>query len=853
MRNNILSIIFTLACSLFSCGINAQCVPNFFMFSNRVECLGAAGVKIHWTQEQWVAHDVYRRSPGDTVWGNPLVANYWGNPVLLWGSLIENYYLAPDQLPGTTYEYRFTRFVGGGSYTGYIMAGCELPETPTRGNAIMVVSNLIADSLSSELDLMRKDLVADGFKVTRFDVSVTASPTEVKNSIQTIYQSLNNEKAYIYLIGNVPVPYSGVMMNDDTWEHRGAWPSDVFYSDMDGIWTDSIMNWTNSARDENDNVPGDGKFDKNLLTSKPEFSIGRVDLSDLICFTTLNEVALTRRYFAKDHAFRVSSFQTNGGGFVYDLMPFIYGQNAQSEGFNEYYGKIYGNNFPALADSVYTTYPYYKAFWSGFQDFHNSIYSHSHRFSFIGGTAGYTNIDNISTAGQIATMAGFNSVFNWTYGRYFPDWDNVCNFQRMCIAAAGTSLTQIAAANPSHYYHMFGLDRTIGETLLENQWNNNQNYHNLGNPTADNYYRRTHICMMGDPTLRLIYEKQPSNAVVNPVSNSLSASISWQSNGDVTANYLIFRSNSYSGNFVQIGSTSANQTSFVDPSPLSNLNIYLIRARALCETGSGSYYNLSPGIFAEFTAAYSFSSELNTSVICETETSINIDYTFSSNLSNEAATITCYADVSSLPFYTETITLNNTESFQFQIPIATVGTWVKYRTSINAFSGLEIVDSIFINSKPTAQFSSEILGGSLTAIANSVNVNAYQWLVNGNISGNESQLTIELPTTISTIIELIVENDCGRDTMQQTISVTGNEQIGGNSILLFPNPANDVLTLSNVNKIQKITVLDASGRVIETLPNVTSQIQVKHLSSGLYFLKIEATDANYALPFAVKH
>jgi len=69
MKNYLSSLAFIILVFVTKQNVNAQCIPNFFMFSNRVECLGDSGVKIHWTQEQWVSHDVYRRIPGDTVWG----------------------------------------------------------------------------------------------------------------------------------------------------------------------------------------------------------------------------------------------------------------------------------------------------------------------------------------------------------------------------------------------------------------------------------------------------------------------------------------------------------------------------------------------------------------------------------------------------------------------------------------------------------------------------------------------------------------------------------------------------------------------------------------------------------------
>jgi hypothetical protein len=61
--------------------------------------------------------------------------------------------------------------------------------------------------------------------------------------------------------GHVPVPYSGNFNLDGHDYHFGAWPADVFYGDMDGVWTDSSVTQTIASDPRNWNVPGDGKFD----------------------------------------------------------------------------------------------------------------------------------------------------------------------------------------------------------------------------------------------------------------------------------------------------------------------------------------------------------------------------------------------------------------------------------------------------------------------------------------------------------------------------------------------------------------------------------------------------------------
>jgi hypothetical protein len=41
------------------------------------------------------------------------------------------------------------------------------------------------------------------------------------------------------LIGNVPVPYSGDLNPDGHSDHDGAWPTDTYYAEMNGTWTDA--------------------------------------------------------------------------------------------------------------------------------------------------------------------------------------------------------------------------------------------------------------------------------------------------------------------------------------------------------------------------------------------------------------------------------------------------------------------------------------------------------------------------------------------------------------------------------------------------------------------------------------
>ncbi|RLB03004.1 MAG: hypothetical protein DRG59_12225, partial [Deltaproteobacteria bacterium] len=74
-------------------------------------------------------------------------------------------------------------------------------------------------------------------------------------------------------------------------------------------------------------------------------------------------------------------------------------------------------------------------------------------------------------------------------------------------------------------------------------------------------------------------------------------------------------------------------------------------------------------------------------------------------------------------------------------------------------------------------------------------------------------------------------------------------------IQIFPNPANDILTIEgnfNLEEIKKITIFDVSGRIIKPLvcsKNKNIQLNISQLSSGIYFIKVVTEDEIINLRF----
>ena len=98
------------------------------------------------------------------------------------------------------------------------------------------------------------------------------------------------------------------------------------------------------------------------------------------------------------------------------------------------------------------------------------------------------------------------------------------------------------------------------------------------------------LMIMGDPTVRAVIQNLPQTASING-----SGLITWSApvgfSGGVY--HVSYSSSGINGGFAQIAVTSS-------PSyQTSNSGLYMIRAAALTETGSGSFTNLSQGVFVQ--------------------------------------------------------------------------------------------------------------------------------------------------------------------------------------------------------------------------------------------------------------
>lgn len=492
----------------------------------------------------------------------------WGGPISLLASATN--YIDADVVTGSAYEYQIYRIAPQFSSYGYIYAGGVLPLVESRGTVVLVVDNAHTAALVFELARLEQDLAGDGWTVVRHDVFRTDSVSAIKGLIQADYNADTNSVRAVFLLGHVPVPYSGDMYPDGHGgldgfpNHRGAWPADAYYGDMDGAWTDSTVNVSGAADPRNRNVPGDGKYDHTRLPSLVELQVGRVDLADLPAFN-LSETELLRRYLNKDHAFRHKLFNADRRALIDDKLGLATGEPFGASGWR---------NFSVFFGASNT----FMGNWL------NTLNSQSYLWGQAVSYGDYTWCLNIATTSQLA-VSDPRVVFTMFYGSYFGDWDSQNNVMRAVLATPNYTLTSAWVGRPAWQFHHMALGETIGFSARVNQ--NNFLY-------PQGYARFAHVSLLGDPTLRMHVVAPP--AALTVASNGTGGvMISWSAAPDTVLGYHVYRATTAAGPFTRINPDLIVGTAFTDPE--STTNVYMVRAVKLEVSASGSYYNASQGIF----------------------------------------------------------------------------------------------------------------------------------------------------------------------------------------------------------------------------------------------------------------
>ncbi|HRY46582.1 MAG TPA: VCBS repeat-containing protein [Candidatus Paceibacterota bacterium] len=504
-------------------------------------------------------------------------------------------YLDTNLIVGQRYEYTVNdgRGIQQGWNDGYLAAGINLPPIDNRGRLLLVLESSLTNSSAFNLEISRfkTNLVLDGWSVSttfaaRHDDTNWAANTNairtLKAVITNFYHRAAAETHVVFLVGHVAIPYSGSGAEDGhrgpdpAIDHRGAWPVDLYYADLDeALWTDSTVNFTNIAYPSLSNFPHDGKFDNNPPPSALELGIGRIDFANLPWFyhppngaPPKSEVDLIVQYLQKNHRYRhkltALPAQAIGGGF---------------------YGNLASMNADKCAISAKLSSRWFG--WGPNRLFSGDLFCVTNQpvlFAEMGGFGAYQAVQGSNGIQRLSLdltdplkepKAGFCEL----YGSWFIDWNFMTN-----------NLLRSLLATPNYNLAVFRGALKGGELL------------GLGDPLFSSLKRTVQVehpygarshAILGDPTLRLQTLRPATHLTCG---GTTPVNLSWDPSPEAT-HYWVFRStNGVFGQWTRITPGPIPSTSCSDdPGPARPVH-YQVRSLKLIHTGSGSFTNVSQGV-----------------------------------------------------------------------------------------------------------------------------------------------------------------------------------------------------------------------------------------------------------------
>ena len=475
---------------------------------------------------------------------------------------------------GQEYEYKVFRYGsaaiwGGPKGWGYISSGVKVDPDPWKGNLLLLVDSTLVENpiTKNAIWQWKQDVSGEGWEV--FQLSVL--PTETVVAVRQKLMALNKKIGFrsLFILGGVPIPYSGSISPDDHADHSGAWPTDNYYGDTASLsWPDQSINLSIAADPRNRNIPGDGKFDPSSAIVHLE--LGRVDMRKLTIFN-LSEAQLIRRYLIKNHKFRTARIRIVDRAMHDD----------QATGLN--FGATAWRGYSTLCRNWVAPISPYGPIGGG--SFRTATGNHDYLWSGSWGPGSYQSVGN--NYSQAFATDSFRTVFTAFIGSYSGDWDTPNNFLKSSLANKGPILTTCWSGRPFWYFHHMGMGECIGYAarLTTN---------NYGTYETGPYAGFVHIELLGDPTLKLHPMAKVNNIITQVQGNRVR--VQWTAlTGDTTDGYHVFKKHPIWKRYYKISKTMVTGTQFIDTCLLAGQNYYMVRPVRMERSNTGTYYNYGTG------------------------------------------------------------------------------------------------------------------------------------------------------------------------------------------------------------------------------------------------------------------
>ncbi|MDD4150708.1 MAG: T9SS type A sorting domain-containing protein [Bacteroidales bacterium] len=199
------------------------------------------------------------------------------------------------------------------------------------------------------------------------------------------------------------------------------------------------------------------------------------------------------------------------------------------------------------------------------------------------------------------------------------------------------------------------------------------------------------------------------------------------------------------------------------------------------------------------------------------------------------------------------------------IPEVAGQTSVKFRFVFNngTFSmsdtegvAIDLINIFDCTNMPTASFTYNVEGSAVTFSNESENATSYAWNFGDNQffpgTSTEENPSFTYTTDGSYVVTLTSTNECSSVTYSTTIDISTSVCETNVIKSIYPNPASSQLFINLENATEfSYQIINLNGQLIqsETTLNNGTRIDISEISSGVYFIKIEASNQSFINQF----
>lgn len=333
------------------------------------------------------------------------------------------------------------------------------------------VNSSLYPQIQTSIDTYIADLNTDGYSVKLYQ----SSGGTVQDFRQFLIGEYNDGMVGFVLIGDFPVPW----YETTCWESYDSFPIDLYYMDMDGVWTDTDSN---------------GLFDLHTGDLGPEVWMGRLTASPMTLYGA-TEAGLINNYFVKNHSYRIGQHFLDNRGLAYIDDDWAY----WAADWGGSLGMVYDSMVIVSDGAATIATDYEHRLTENYESILLCAHSWPNGHSFKIGDewiGGDTYVQEVVT---IDPIAHFYNMFACSNGRYVESdymtgWYIFCNSHGLsCLGSAKTG----SMLYFEYFYDPFSQGRTVGQAFYD--WFNT--VAGWGFPQDDIcWFYGMSLC--GDPTLR---------------------------------------------------------------------------------------------------------------------------------------------------------------------------------------------------------------------------------------------------------------------------------------------------------------------------------------------------------------